>query len=174
MAGNTFIKFAGVAKGESTQAGHDGAEGWIEIGDWSWDIEAEASNLKGQGAAVGKPTPGVLSFSHYFDLASPVILKKIVSGTHFDEVTIEMLKSVGDQSGKPQTYFQLKAKQAFITKVSTKGGEDGSVSQDVEMVFKEVVVSYKAQLNDGALEKAAIPFAWNIPLMNNSTTIKGM
>jgi type VI secretion system secreted protein Hcp len=170
MPGNTFIKFSDIAKGESFQAGHNGTEGWIEIGDWSWDIEAESSVLKGGGAAVGKPTPGTLSWSHFFDVSSPVILKKIVSGTHFPEVLIEMLKQVGDASGKPATYFQVKMKEVFVTKVSTKGGEDGSVNQDVEMVFKEVAVSYKAQDNKGKLE-GAIPFKWNIPKMNDVTDL---
>ena len=58
--------------------------GWIEISDWSWDIEADTSFLKGAGASVGKPTPGTLCFSHYYDLASPVIMQKIVQGTHFE------------------------------------------------------------------------------------------
>jgi type VI secretion system secreted protein Hcp len=48
-----------------------GKDGWIEIGDWTLDVEAEASHLKGTGAAVGKPTSGVLSFSHFYDKSSP-------------------------------------------------------------------------------------------------------
>jgi type VI secretion system secreted protein Hcp len=172
MPGNTFIKFAEITQGESYQKTNHGDQGWIEIGDWSWDIEAETSFLKGGGSAVGKPTPGTLSFSHYFDLASPVIMKKIVSGTHFPEVTIEMLKQTGDKDGKMATYFQIKMKEAFITKVSTKGGEDGAVNQDVEMVFKEVAVGYKAQKNAGGLE-GSIPFNWNIAKMNSATTISG-
>ena len=68
MPGNSFIKFSDIAKGESFQEGHHGDQGWIEIGDWSWDIEAETSFLKGGGSSVGKPTPGNLSISHFFDL----------------------------------------------------------------------------------------------------------
>ena len=168
MPGNTFIKFSDIAIGESFQAGHSGKDGWIEIGDWSWDMEAETSFTKGGGSAVGKPTPGTLSFSHYFDLSSPTIMKKIVSGTHFPWVVIEMLKQTGDASGKPTVYFQIKTAEAFITKVSTKGGEDGAVNQDVEMVFKAIVVSYKAQDNKGKLG-SAIPFKWNISKMNADT-----
>jgi type VI protein secretion system component Hcp len=42
MPGNAFIKFDGGApmKGESQQVGHEGDKGWIEMGDWSWDVEA--------------------------------------------------------------------------------------------------------------------------------------
>ena len=172
MPGNSFVQFgekgADVKPGESLQAGHHGDEGWIEIADWSWDIESESSVAKGTGAAVGKATPGTLSISHYFDTSSPVILQKIVAGRHFPVITIEMLKQVGGEKG-PQTYFQVKATEAFVTKVSTKGGEDGQINQDVEFVFKEIFVGYKPQKNDGSLE-AALEFNWSVK--DNQTATK--
>jgi type VI secretion system secreted protein Hcp len=170
MPGNTFIKFEGITEGESYQKTHPGSKGWIEIGDWSWDIEAETNFLKGGGAAVGKPQPGTFSFSHFFDVSSTVIMTKIVAGKHFGEVVIEMLKQTGDDQPKP--YFHIKVKDAFITKVSTKGGEDGSVNQDVEMVFKEIVVGYKAQKNEGGGLEGSIDFNWNIAKMNQATAIQ--
>ena len=163
MPGNSFIRFgkagADVKPGESMQKSHPGADGWIEIGDWSWDIESESSVGKGTGAAVGKAAPGNLSISHYFDTSSTTILDKIVAGKHFAEITIEMLKATGD--GSPKAYFQVKVSEAFVTKVSTKGGEDGSINQDVEFVFKEIAIGYKAQKNDGSLE-GSIPFEWSV------------
>nr|WP_316643683.1 type VI secretion system tube protein Hcp [uncultured Roseateles sp.] len=165
MPGNAFIKFtadSGTIPGESLQKGHTGKDGWIEIGDWSWDIEAETSFLKGTGAAVGKPTPGTMSFSHYYDKSSPVIMKMIVQGTHFKTAQIDMCKQTG--SGTPEIYFQMVAAEVFITKVSSKGGEDGAVNQDVEMVFKSVKFGYKRQTNDGKLG-ATVEFAWNIAEM---------
>jgi type VI secretion system secreted protein Hcp len=170
MPGNAFIKFTtqadGVAPGESQQDGHLGKDGWIEIGDWSWDVEAEASHLKGTGAAVGKPTSGALSFSHYYDKSSPTIMQFIVKGNHFKEVCIDMLKQTGGD--KPELFFQFIAKEAFITKVSSKGGEDGAVSQDVEMVFKQMSLGYKQQNNKGGLEAAKF-FRWNIAEMTQET-----
>ncbi|MBQ0961315.1 type VI secretion system tube protein Hcp [Ideonella sp. 4Y11] len=163
MPGNTFIKFSGVKKGESYQESNPGSEGWIEIGDWSWDIEAETSFLKGGGASVGKPTPGNLSFSHYYDLASPVIMGRIVAGTAFDEVVIESLKQTG--TTKPEVFMKLIMTNAFITKVSSKGGEDGTVNQDVEMVFKKIRVEYKPQDNQGGKLGTAVPFEWDIASM---------
>jgi len=163
MPGNSFIKFAGISEGESHQTGFEGSKGWIEIGDWSWDIEAETSFMKGGGAAVGKPTPGAMSWSHYYDKASPIIMGKIVGGTHFSEVELVMCKQTGKAT--PDRYFTVIMKQVFITKVSSKGGEDGSVSQDVEMVFKSVVINYLAQTNDGPLEAAPKEFEWDIAAM---------
>jgi len=170
MPGNAFIKFdkydGGPTPGESLQKGHEGSKGWIEIGDWSWDVEAEASHLKGTGAAVGKPQPGTFSFSHYYDKSSPVIMQFIVKGMHFKQVTVDMMKQTGKD--QPELFFQLAAKDVFITKVSSKGGEDGTVSQDIEFVFKEVGMGYKQQDNAGKL-LAPLYFRWNIGTMTNTT-----
>lgn len=171
MPGNTFIKFGSdVPKGESLQKGHDGKDGWIEIGDWSWDIEAEHSVTKGTGAAVGKATPGNLSISHYFDTSSPVILDKIVAGKHFKEIVIDSLKATGGKSG-PETFFRITVSEAFVTKVSTKGGEDGTMNQDVEFVFKEIYVGYKPQKNDGSLD-TTLGFEWSVKDMTLQSAIK--
>jgi type VI secretion system secreted protein Hcp len=170
MPGNTFINFGSdVPVGESMQKSHPGTSGWIEIGDWSWDIEAEHSVTRGTGAAVGKATPGTLSISHYFDISSATILSKMVAGKHFPVITIEMLKQTGDDS--PKVYFQCKVSEAFVTKVSSKAGEDGQMNQDVEFVFKEIAVNYKAQKNTGGLE-GSIPFEWSVKTNSLTTEIK--
>jgi type VI secretion system secreted protein Hcp len=166
MPGNAFIKFTDnngkFVQGESLQSTHPSTAGWLEISDWSWDIEAETNYLKGTGAAVGVATPGVLSFTHTFDKSSPTIMKYIVLGTSFKNVLIHMLKSTGASDGKPEVFFGLKCKDAFITKVSSKGGEDGAISQDVELVFKAVAIGYKKQNNTGDLEQKPREFGWNI------------
>lgn len=170
MPGNAFIRFVtqkdGVAPGESLQSSHPGKDGWIEISDWGWEVEAEASHLKGTGAAVGKPTAGALNFTHYYDTSSPTIMQFIVKGTHFKSVTLDMLKQTGGD--KPELFFQLMAKDVFITKVTNSGEDDGSVKQEVEMVFKEVALGYKPQNNKGDLLEAKY-FRWNIAEMTQQT-----
>lgn len=172
MPGNAFIRFQTqddkYAPGESLQEGHAGKDGWVEIGDWSWDVEADTSFTKGTGASVGKPTPGTLSISHYYDKSSPVLMQYILMGTHFKAVRIDMLKQTGDAKGKPEIYFQLNAMDVFITKVSSKGGEDGLVAQDIEMVFKAVSMGYKKQFNNGKLDSNIIDFGWHIGMMNDN------
>src|SRR5512146_258741 len=166
MPGNSFICFdKSIPKGESLHSSNNGDKGWIEISDWSWDIEADTSFLKGAGASVGKPQPGSLSFSHYYDKASPVIMKKIVQGKHFPKVYIVMLKQTGAEDGQGEAYFAMAMDEAFITKVSSKGAEDGSVTQDVEMVFKVISVSYKPQKLLGGGLDTAVPFGWDIGKM---------
>lgn len=161
MAGNAFIKLSG-CKGESRQKGFEGSGGWIEIGDWGWEINNESSWTKGGGASVGKATPGILTWSHYYDTSSPVIFKNIIQGKHFDEIEIAMCKTTGGDV--PERFFTMKMKAAFITKATMKGAEDGNVNQDVEMVFKDVEIEYKPQKNDGKLD-AGIKSGWDIPTM---------
>ena len=172
MPGNAFIKFTKSGQssviGESQQDGHAGSDGWTEIGDWSWDVEAETSFLKGTGASVGKPVPGTLSFSHYYDTSSPVLMTNILKGTHFDTITIDMLKQTGDENGKPQIFFRLMAQNVFVSKVSSKGGEDGAVNQDVEMVFKAISMGYKMQKQSGELFDTLYQFGWDVAGMTNT------
>lgn len=157
MAVNAFIKFDG-ADGESIQKS---MEKWIEIQGWDWDIEAETSWTKGGGASVGKPNPGKMNFEHYFDTASPTIMKFICTGKAFPKVQLKMMKTTG--KGSPECYFQMDMEGVFITKVGQNGTEEGSVAQKVEMVFKTVKIEYKPQDNkDGSL-KAATTFKWDIP-----------
>lgn len=171
MAGNLFINFGkqDVPLGESVQRGHHGKDGWIEISSWSLDIDAESSVQRGGGASVGKAVPGEMSISHYFDNSSIALLSKMVAGRHFPLITIEMLKATGSADG-PQTYFQVKFSEAFVTKVDIKGGEDGSMSQDVAFVFKDLFFGYKPQKNDGQLD-ATVGFEWSVKENRIGTSI---
>lgn len=161
MPGNALILFGlnDVPEGESLQKTHPGYKGWIEISDWSFDIEAEHSANKGTGASVGKPNPGNLNITHYFDTSSPKILEKIVTGKHFPNIKIEVLKTTGGKA--PEVYFQVQVAEAYVTKVSTKATESGEINQEVEFAFKEIYVGYKAQKDDGSLD-GSIPFEWSV------------
>lgn len=157
MPGNSFIKFAGISDGESMQKGY---ENWIEIQEWSWEVESDSSWLKGQGSSVGTAKPGAVTFTHYYDVSSPVILKKIASGTTFDEVTIVQTKQVG--GAEPVKFFEIKLKNVFITKVSNKSSEDGNINQDVDLTFKEIYINYNKQKNEGEIDKTPREFEWNV------------
>lgn len=163
MPGNAFIQFipeeGGVAlKGESEETGH---VDWIEISDWDWEITSDSSSNKGQGSSVGKPVTEGFNFSHFYDVSSPVIMTKAFRGTTFHTVKVDMCKQTG--TGTPQVFMQIVMRDVFITKVSTKGGEDGSVTQDISMTFKKVGMGYKMQKDDGKLATSALFARWNVP-----------
>ena len=158
MAVNAFVTFYDKADGESIQKGK---EKWVEIKGWGWDVDAETSWTKGGGASVGKPNPGKMSIEHYFDTASTVILGYICSGKAFPKVQLEMMKTTG--RGTPETYFTMTMEDAFITKVSNSGTEEGVVVQRFEMVFKTVKIEYKPQDNRSGALGAAKTYNWDIP-----------
>ena len=160
MPVNAFMKFSNDSQGESKQKGFEGDKGWFEIQSWDWEIEAESSWTKGGGASVGKPNPGKMNFEHYFDKSSPAIMSFICQGKSFDSAELNMCKTTGGPV--PEQYFKMVMKNAYITKVSNSGTEEGNVSQKVECVFKEVFIEYKAQKNDGKLD-SAMKYHWNIP-----------
>ena len=59
-------------------------------------------------------------------------------------------------------------KDVFITKVSSKGGEDGAVTQDVEMVFKGWR-SATSSRRTRASSREPSTFGWNIAEMIDDT-----
>ena len=87
MAINALLSFFDKADGESIQKGK---EKWIEIEGWNWEIEADTSWTKGGGASVGKPNPSHLTFEHYFDTSSTVVMGYICTGKAFPKAEIQM------------------------------------------------------------------------------------
>jgi type VI secretion system secreted protein Hcp len=170
MPGNAFIQFntyeGTFPLGESEEKGHMGTDGWIEISDWDWEVTSDSSSGKGQGSSVGKPVTEGFNFTHYYDKSSTVLMSMIVSGKNFESVTIDMLKQIG--SGKPELFLQITARDVFITKVGTKGNEDGSVSQDVSFSFKQVALGYKKQKDDGKMDAAKFA-RWNVSEQTQDT-----
>lgn len=165
MALNAFMKI-GKAEGEARQ-GKYGNDHWIELQSWEWEVEAESSWTKGGGASVGKPNPGKLSWEHYFDRSSHLLLGYICTGTSFADCWLDMCKGTGAKSGEPEKFFGIHMQEAFITKVSQNATEDGNVIQKVEMVFKLIEIEYRAQglpwaSGPGALA-APVKFHWDIP-----------
>jgi type VI secretion system Hcp family effector len=158
MAVNAFLTFFDHADGESIQRGK---EKWIEIRGWDWEIEAESSWTQGGGASVGKPIPGRMTWEHYFDTSSTVIMSYICSGKAFPKVEVQMMKTTG--KAVPETYYTMTMEGAFITKVSNSGTEEGNVTQKVEMVFKTVKIEYRPQDNKTGALGAAKTYSWNIP-----------
>jgi type VI secretion system secreted protein Hcp len=158
MAVNAFLSFFDKVDGESIQKGK---EKWIEIHGWQWKVDAETDWTKGGGASVGKPNPGRLTFTHYFDSASTVLLGFICTGKAFPKAEIQMMKTTG--AATPETYFTMSMEGVFMTEVAQVGTDDGRVTQSVEMVFKTVKIEYKPQDNKTGKLGPAKTYTWDIP-----------
>ncbi|MDB6000743.1 MAG: hypothetical protein JWP52_2442 [Rhizobacter sp.] len=164
MAGNAFIKFEG-ADGESLQKNF---EKQIEISDFSWEITNDTSFTKGGGASVGKANPGTASFSQAYNTASNFMMNNIVSGKHFAKVVMSLCKNTGADANPQEVYYEMTMEAVYITKVGFSAGDDGVLTQAIDMVFKKVHIDYQMQTNTGSLDKAKKPFTWDIPTMTVS------
>ena len=96
-----------------------------------------------------------------FDTSSIVILGYICTGKAFPKVQLQMMKTTG--RGTPETYFTMTMEDAFITKVSNSGTEEGVVVQKFEMVFKTVKIEYKPQDNKTGALGPVKTYNWDIP-----------
>ncbi len=104
---------------------------------------------------------GKLNFEHYFDKSSPAIMRFICQGKSFDSAELNMCKTTG--APVPEQYFKMVMKNAYITKVSNSGTEEGNVTQKVEMVFKTVKIEYKPQDNKTGALLATKTYNWDVP-----------
>lgn len=138
MATLAFLSFFDEAQGESVQKGK---EKWIELSGWTWGVDADTSWTKGGGASVGQPNPGRFTWDHDYDSASPVILGRLCSGTTFARAQVQVLKTAG--SATPVAYLTVTMEGVFITRAGHVCAADGTVLQQVEMVFKTIEIEYR-------------------------------
>lgn len=156
MATNAFLRLDG-APGESDQQAH---QGWIEVDGWDWEIEARTSWPRGGGASVGRPSPSALTVTHAFDLAAPVELGRISSGTAFARAELHASRATADQV---VTYLTVLMENVFLTRVAVIGTADGSVQQQVSLVFKTITIDYHPlDRRTGTLGPASA-YTWDIP-----------
>ncbi len=105
-----------------------------------------------------------MSWEHCWDRSSTTLLLSICTGASFEDIKLELAETTG--AGKPQAFFKVIMKDAFITKVNQSATDEGNVAQKIEMVFKDITIEYYQQglreKNPGALQQAT-KFHWDIP-----------
>ncbi len=152
MSLDTHIKFDGV-DGEATHQDHKGE---IEVLSWAWDVHNESA-VAGGGSGKGKATPGLMSFAHHYDKASPVLAKKCAQGMHFKEAVLTARKSGEGQ----KDFLKVTMKEVFITGVSPSGGGGGDITESVSLSYGSIDFSYKPQDDKGGLG-GEVKFGWNV------------
>jgi type VI secretion system secreted protein Hcp len=144
-APNAFLK-SDALTGESVQVDHAGE---IELGDWSW----RASR------AGGRVTVDELALSKSVDTSSTQLFTYLTSGAAIPSAKLLVVKSTG--AARPEVYYRLCMTGVRVTSIATRGGEDGSVSEDVTLSFATLVESYRRQNNDGSLAPAVFA-GWDL------------
>ncbi|HEX8789705.1 MAG TPA: type VI secretion system tube protein Hcp [Polyangiaceae bacterium] len=154
MAVDMFLKIAGI-DGEAQDKGHAKE---IDILAWSWGASQSGTTHVGAGGGSGKVAVQDLSFTHYFDKASPNLWAKCATGAHLASATLTVRKA----GGSPLEYIKIEMTEVMVTSVSTggSGGED-RLTENVTLNFAKFKLTYTPQKADGTKD-AEIPTTWNI------------
>jgi type VI secretion system secreted protein Hcp len=154
MAMDFFIKIDGIP-GESRDSVHKEE---IDVLAFSWGLSNSGSAHVGGGAGAGKANFQDLSFTHYIDKSSPVLMYHAASGKHIPSALL-VARKAGE---KPLEYLKIKLTDILVTSISTggSGGED-RLTENVSLNFAKVNVDYTEQTKTGAAGKT-IPFGWDI------------
>ncbi len=157
MAVDAFIKLGDI-KGESSDGAHKGE---IDVLAWSWGMSQSGTTHEGAGGGAGKVNVQDLSFTHYFDTSSPVIMAACCTGKHIPEATLTLRKA-GDT---PLEYLIITLTDMLVTSVST-GGSQGEerLTENVTLNFAQFDLSYQAQNKSGGKEGGPVKAKFNIPM----------
>jgi len=151
MSIDCYLKLDGI-KGEAVQKDHKDE---VQIFNWSWGAH-NASCTVGSGSAVGKGTPGMISFTKRYDSASPTLAKYCANGKHFVNATLSMAKSGEGQ----QTFLTVTLKEVYISDVNVSASSDGEVQENVTFSYGDIEFAYKPQKPDGSMG-GEVKFGWD-------------
>ena len=153
MAVDMFIKIDDI-KGESLDAKHKDE---IEVLSWSWGMTQSGSAHHGAGTGTGKVSVRDISFTKYFDRATPLLMKQCCKGKFFDKATL-LVRKAGDTAVE---YIKLDLFEGLISSVTTGGsGHDERLTDTVTLNFKAFHLDYTPQ-KDGKAEPI-VPGGWDI------------
>ena len=139
-----------------------GFEGAFKVTGHSFDVNAETSFLNGTGASVGKPTPGELVLDlENMSGGEASLIGTIVKGTHYGAARLVGATNTG--AAQPEVVYDLRLKDVFLTSL-----QDSAEGDQLSLVFKEVSLTTKPQLNDGSLGSETTVH-WNVSMMTQDT-----
>ena len=125
MAADIFAKLGDI-KGESLDDKHKDE---IEVLSYSWGVSNAGSMSSGSGGGEGKAAFNDITFTHYMDKASPVLMQTCATGTHLKEATIIHRKAGKGQ----QEYLIIKMNDVLVTSV-----QHGSSGGDGERITLQI------------------------------------
>jgi type VI secretion system secreted protein Hcp len=163
-----YIKFTGPdLKGESSDVDH---KDWIEIESWSHNIRqpksATASTAGGHTAE--RCEHGDMVFSKGMDVTSPQIYEAASGGTTFAEVTIDFLRSDGDD--KRVKYMEIKLKNVIFSSVTPSTSAEGAPVEQFALKYAAVEWKYTKQQIAGG-QGGITQGAWSLAKNNKTYTV---
>jgi len=156
-----FLKLDGI-EGEANDAAHTKE---IDVLAWNWGAMQSGTTHMGDGGGGGKVNVQDLSFTHYIDSATHLLMQRTFDGKHITEGTLVVRKA----GGTPLDYYIIKMTDIMVTSVNAggSGGED-RLTESVTLNFAKVEIEYVPQKADGSGD-AAKAAGWDIA--KNETTV---
>ena len=135
-----FMKLDGIP-GESTDKVHKGD---IDVLAWSWGSSSSSSTTSKQAGCVKVQD---LSFSKYFDIATPKLISSIATGR-----TIASAKLTVRKSGMiPLEYITIEMNNVVVTSSATGGSDGDRMIENVSLNFASATVTYTPQNENGSV-----------------------
>ena len=134
-----FLQLDGIA-GESLDKVHKGD---IDVLAWSWGSSSSSTATSRQSGCV---TVQDLSFTKYFDVATPKLIASIANGRTIGNAKLTVRKA----GERPLEYIMIEMSNVVVTSSSTggSGGED-RLTENVTLNFASANVTYTPQKADG-------------------------
>jgi type VI secretion system secreted protein Hcp len=152
---DAFLKIDGIT-GESR---HKQFAGAIELVSWSWGISLPTRLGPGGAGASGRADIQALNITKPVDSASPDLLRYCATGASIPRVTL----TVVDPKAGGQAFLQLTLHDVVINGVSVSDSSEnteGTVLENVSLLFRKVEYAYTPRTADGALAPAK-SFGWD-------------
>jgi len=156
MAIDMFLKIDGI-EGESADDKHANE---IELISFNWGMSQASSMHAGTGGGQGKVSVDDLSFVHFLDKASPILIQTCMSGKHIPKDVLTARKA----GEKPLDYLKITMTDVLVSSVSPSGsnGAGQAVMEAVGLSFSKVKVEYQPQGADGSAKGGAVVSEWDI------------
>lgn len=142
MPQSYYLKIDGV-KGESQNQQHKDE---IEILSWNCSVNAAPSSPSAAGAS-GKITVSPITFSHYVDLASPVLLRQCLKGARMPKAVL----TVRQDPNSNMDYLRLTFEAIVFTSIVLSAPDNNvHIIETVTMEFTRVKEDYVRIKPDGS------------------------
>lgn len=163
-----YIKFSGPdLKGESSDVDH---KDWIEVDSWSHEIRQpkSATASTSGGHTAERCEHADMIFVKAMDVTSPLIYEHASGGTTFDEITIDFLRSDGDD--KRVKYMEIKLKNVIFSSVAPSTAAEGAPVEKFALKYAAIAWKYTKQQIAGG-QGGVTPGAWSLAKNNKTYTV---
>jgi type VI secretion system secreted protein Hcp len=148
-----YIKLDGVT-GESKDSQH---KDWIEALDLAYAVSQSSSVFTGGGGGVGKGDFTPVTFSHFYDKASPVLFKFCAGGKHIPTVIVSACKA----GGKQEEFARITLSDVVLTHVGPHGSSGAMWVESVDLAYSKIMISVSEQNADGSMS-TVVDGTWDV------------